>query len=210
MTWKQSPVHRAYTFLPLIASAIALVLAAGCSIEMNPSVDAQLGTHSVTVKPGAMTVSQSSSISGKKEVHTFECGDNAITISNEFLTVNHVKYGKLEPGESVEVNHGEVLISGVARKGVPLTPEEMPKPDRAETTANLDQYEVTIVPGASTSTTSSFMGSHTLKVGRVKVTVQGNQLSVDNKSYGKLLAGDTIRVENGVVYVSDKLRKPVR
>ena len=185
----------------------------GCSVRMktNEKSETDMGSHHVVVKPGRTFTSSSSSSGGGNTTYEYSCGDVSITIRNEELIVNNVTYGQLNAGDPVSVDNRKVFVAGQPREGKPLSEEEILKnADVKETTKELAGYAVTIRPGAHGFTTTQLFGKHTLTVGKTKVTIKNDELSVNDKAYGKLKKGDAIVVENSRVFVSGTERQPAK
>jgi hypothetical protein len=77
-------------------------------------VEATLGGHTVVVTDCYRTSvpPPKQSIEAEGTVYRFKpCRDAEVTIRRDGLTVNGRKYGPLNPGDSVTVDHGRVLIN---------------------------------------------------------------------------------------------------
>lgn len=197
--------------MPIVAGlAVALALS-GCSVQvkMNEKNETDMGSHHVVVKPGSTFTSSSSSSGGDTETYQYSCGEVSIEIKNEELIVNNTRYGELTPGVDILVDHGVVFVGGEKREGTPMTSDEiMDAAPVKETTKDLDGYAVTVRPGSSFTSTTQVFGKHTLTVGKTKVSIKNNALSVNGASYGNLTEGDEIVVEQNSVTVSGKKREP--
>ena len=199
-----------------IAAAMGVLVAsliAGCSVQvkMNESNETDMGSHHVTVKPGGGLASSSSAVSGDVATYKYSCGDTSVIINNEELVVNNVSYGKLAAGEAVLIDQGKVSVAGKPRQGTAMSDEELSAAGAVkETTKTLAGYDVTVRPGSPSSFTMQLLGKHTLTVGGTSVSIKKNELSVNDKSYGQLKAGDVILVENKTVSVSGKIRQAKR
>jgi len=68
----------------------------------------RLGTHLIKVSPACWSSESSSSGEDK---HRFSCGGTTIAIEQEQLTVNGQSYGALQPGDTVEVEDGKVIVN---------------------------------------------------------------------------------------------------
>lgn len=82
-------------------------------------VEANVGGHTIAVTDCYRTSvpppqKQEDSASGKTTYHFVPCRDADISLRDEELTVNGRKYGKLNSGDTVTVDHGIVLINGQA------------------------------------------------------------------------------------------------
>lgn len=190
------------------AAGLILALLVGCTPE---SSEKMLGSHRVRIKPGTITTSSSqssSSGSGTSETYyEFSSGTTRVAIKNEELIINDQTYGKLNPNDSIEVDHGRVLVNDKAVQGRTLTEKEMQAAAPvAETTGVVGGYPVTVRPGASSTTKTSIFGRHTFSAGASVIVVEEDALTVNGKGYGKLQKGDTITVEFGRVLVSGKER----
>jgi len=197
--------------MAVIASLIVALGLSGCSfqVKVNDKNETDMGSHHVVLKPGSTFTSSSSSSGGDTETYQYRCGDVTIEIKNDQLIVNDVRYGTLSPGVEILVDHGTVLVGGEKRRGTPMTPQEiMDATPVKETTEDLNGYAVTVRPGSSFTSTSQVFGKHTLTVGRTKVSIKNDELSVNGTPYGNLTKGDTILVEQGAVAVSGETREP--
>ena len=94
-------------------------LTSACSRSNNlllGRVETNVGGHAVAVTDCYRTSvppaqKQEDSASGKTTYHFVPCRDADIAIRDEELTVNNQKYGKLNSGDTVTVDHGKVLIN---------------------------------------------------------------------------------------------------
>lgn len=194
--------------------AVGLILSlalAGCSVQVkvNEKDETDMGSHHVVVKPGSTFTRSSSSSGGGTDTYQYSCGDVSIEIKNEELIVNNVRYGELTSGVDILIDHGVVFVGGEKREGTPMTAQEvMDAAPVKETTKDLDGYAVTVRPGSSFTSTTQVFGRHTLTVGKTKVSIKNDELSVNGTSYGNLTKGDDILVEQGSVTVSGKTREP--
>jgi len=193
-----------------ILNLIIATLFAGCSVEVttNAKSETDMGSHHVVVKPRSTFTSSSSMSSGDTETHQFTCGEISITIRNEELIVNNVKYGKLENGQAVLIDNGKVFVADKERQGTPMSDEEVvASASVKQSTKELAGYNVTVRPGSSFTSTSQVLSKHTFTVGKTKVSIKKDELFVNGESYGKLKTGDTIVVENKKVSVSGEVRE---
>ena len=99
-----------------IASAcicgVILALAA-CSRSNNllmGRVEATVGTHTVVVTDCYRTSVAPPERLSNGDHHFMPCRDADVWIRSEELTVNGTAYGRLEPGDSVLVDHGKVSV----------------------------------------------------------------------------------------------------
>lgn len=84
----------------------------------------QLGTHSVSVRPQCISTSTSSH--GRTEQdgtsrithYEFTCGDTAILIRDNTLTVNGKSYGTLNEGDAIAIDYGKVRVNSKVRAEV--------------------------------------------------------------------------------------------
>ncbi|MEO6724694.1 MAG: hypothetical protein ABIP14_05280 [Blastocatellia bacterium] len=108
----------------LVCVYVALTSACGRSNNLLLGrVEANVGGHTVAVTDCYRTSvslpqKQEDSASGKPTYHFVPCRDADIAIRDEELTVNNQKYGKLNSGDTVTVDHGKVLIND---RAVPVT-----------------------------------------------------------------------------------------
>ena len=113
-----------------ITLASLLTLISSCSKSNNlllGRVEAKLGTHVVVVTdcyrtsvPPAQSLPDSSDGS---TIYRFKpCADADIVIRNEQLTVNEKRFESLAPGDTVIVDHGQVLVNTHLARRVPETP----------------------------------------------------------------------------------------
>lgn len=198
------------TFIAAMSGVALIAWVGGCSVHVsvNAKSETDLGSHHVVVKPGGTFTTSSSSSGGGTERYHFSCGDTSIEIQNEELMVNNRKYGKLRGGESVLVDHGKVFVGDQEREGTPMSNEEViDSAPIKEKTLEFAGHDVTVLPGSSFTSTTTFFGKQTLTVGQTKVTIEKDELFVNGTDYGALKPGDTIRVENKAVLVSGKPRE---
>lgn len=188
-----------------------LTLAVGCSFKMavDDKNETDMGSHHVVVKPGSTFTSSSSSSVGNSETHQYTCGDFTITIDNDELIVNNAYYGKLNPGDSVLIDNGKVLVENQERSSTPISNDEiLGAAPVKESTEKLAGYDVTVRPGSSFTSTTQILGVDTFTVGQTEVSIKKDELTVDGQSYGRLNQGDSILIENSEVRVSGDLRAP--
>lgn len=193
-----------------IVGVVIVVLVAGCSVQVNVNKkkETDMGTHHVVVKPGSTFTSSSSSSGGDNESYQFSCGEISVTIQNEELIVNNVKYGMLKTGETVLIDNGKVFVADQERQGTPMSDQEvLASASVKESTKELAGYSVTVRPGSPLTSTTQIFGKHTFTVGKTKVSIKKNELFVNEVSYGQLKTSDTILVENKKVSVSGKVRE---
>jgi len=101
------------TIQRLSAAYVLLLLAVGCSRSNNimlGEVRAVLGSHAVRVTDCYRTsVPPVTQMGGEPRIYRFKpCRDADIAIRGEELLVNGRSYGKLQPNDSVLVDHGVV------------------------------------------------------------------------------------------------------
>ncbi len=193
-----------------IIGVIVVTVLAGCSVQVNANKEKEtdMGTHHVVVKPGSTFTSSSSSSGGDTETYQFSCGEISVTIQNEKLIVNNVRYGILKTGEIVVIDNGKVFVADQERQGTPMSDQEvLSSASVKESTKELAGYNVTVRPGSSFTSTTQVFGKHSLTIGKTKVSIKKNELFVDDNPYGQLKTGDTILVENKKVTVSGKVRE---
>jgi hypothetical protein len=102
----------------------ACLLGAAASVSCGRSnnvllgrVEAKVGGHQVVVtdcyrtSPPAPEKVEAAAAEGAAAYHYAPCRDADIFIRDEELTVNGARYGRLQPGDSVTVDHGKVLIN---------------------------------------------------------------------------------------------------
>jgi hypothetical protein len=102
------------------ACLIGAAVSVSCSKSNNVllgRVEAKVGGHAVVVTdcyrtsaPAPQKV-EGNAASGRETYRYTPCRDADILISDEQLTVNGTRYGRLQPGDSVTVDHGKVLIN---------------------------------------------------------------------------------------------------
>lgn len=104
----------------LLICLVLLCGTSGCTVNVsvNAMRETDLGSHHVVVRPGSTTTSTTEATFGENATYEFTCGDVQIKIENEALAVNGKSYGMLKPGESIEVDHGKVLVAGEVRQPV--------------------------------------------------------------------------------------------
>ena len=74
-------------------------------------VEATVGAHAVVVTDCYRTSVPEPQKVSDAEIHFKPCRDAEVVIRNEELSVNDQNYGKLQPNDSVTVDHGKVLIN---------------------------------------------------------------------------------------------------
>jgi hypothetical protein len=97
----------------------AAVLISACSKSNNlllGRVEAKFGTHTIIVTDCYRTSvppaqSGKDSLDGSTFYHFTPCLDADVIIRNERLTVNRRTYERLAPGDTVIVDHGQVLVN---------------------------------------------------------------------------------------------------
>jgi hypothetical protein len=103
-----------------VACLLCAALSAACGGSNNVllgRVEAKVGSHTVVVTDCYRTSAPApqrveGSAGGARETYRYTpCRDADILISDEQLTVNGVRYGRLQPGDSVTVDHGKVLVN---------------------------------------------------------------------------------------------------
>ena len=195
----------------VIIGLLSVALATGCSFQFNVNEknEKKMGTHHVVVKPGSAFTSSFSSSGAGNETYQFTCGEISVTIHNEELIVNNVKYGTLQTGEAVLIDNGKVSVADQERQGIPMSDQEVLSSASVKvSTKELAGYSVTVRPGSSFTSTTQGFGKHTLTVGKTTVSIKKNELFVNETSYGQLETGDAILVENKKVSVSGTVREP--
>ena len=107
----------------LIAVSLLVVGTACISFHHIPS-KAQLGTHSVSVRPQCDFSSTRShrhtEANGASRIthYEFKCGDTAILIRDNTITVNGKSYGALNEGDEIAVDYGKVRVNSKVRAEV--------------------------------------------------------------------------------------------
>ena len=103
---------------------LLLVVGTACiKIQHIPSTG-QLGTHSVSVRPQCTTTSTRShrhtEPDGTSRIthYEFKCGDYAILIRDNTLTVNGKSYGTLNEGDAIAIDFGKVRVNSEVRAEV--------------------------------------------------------------------------------------------
>jgi hypothetical protein len=105
-----------------VACSAVAALSVSCGRSNNVllgRVEAKVGGHEVVVTdcyrtevPAPRKV-EGDTAGGARETYRFTpCRDADVLISDEELSVNGTRYGRLRPGDSVTVDHGKVLING--------------------------------------------------------------------------------------------------
>jgi hypothetical protein len=90
-------------------------------------VQAKLGTHVVVVtdcyRTSVSPAQASTNSADGSTVYRFKpCADADIVIHNEQLTVNGKRFESLVPGETVIVDHGQVLVNTHIARNAPENP----------------------------------------------------------------------------------------
>jgi hypothetical protein len=105
-------------YLPLIGLCVAAALSVACSHSNNllaGRVEAMVGSHTVVVTDCYRTsVPPPRQIedAGRPAWRFTPCKDADVLIRGEELVVNGQSYGRLNPTDSVLVDHGVVKING--------------------------------------------------------------------------------------------------
>ncbi|MCX6145067.1 MAG: hypothetical protein NTZ35_17840 [Ignavibacteriales bacterium] len=117
---------------PTIAMTLVslLMLISSCSRSNNlllGRVEAKLGTHTVIVTDCYQTSvpptqAGKDSTDGSTFYHFTPCLDADVVIRNEWLMVNRRAYERLSPGDTVIVDHGQVLVNTHLAQSAPETP----------------------------------------------------------------------------------------
>ncbi|HEX8160850.1 MAG TPA: hypothetical protein VF538_03055 [Pyrinomonadaceae bacterium] len=105
-------------FAACLAAAAASVSCGKSNNVLLGRVEAKVGGHAVVVTdcyrtevPAPRKV-EGTAAGGARETYRFTpCRDADILIRDEELSVNGTRYGRLQPGDSVTVDHGKVLIN---------------------------------------------------------------------------------------------------
>lgn len=96
-----------------IVLAFCCAFLCGCSSSNNlllGEVRATVGTHAVMVTDCYRTSVDAPRKTGAASFEYVPCRDARVTIQDEQLTVNGRAYGKLQPRDSVLVDHGVVSV----------------------------------------------------------------------------------------------------
>jgi hypothetical protein len=103
----------------MITALSAAVYVSSCSKSNNlllGRVETKLGTHTIIVTdcyrtsvPPAQV--EKDSVNGSTSYHFAPCLDADIVIRNEWPTVNRKAYERLSPGDTVIIDHGQVLVN---------------------------------------------------------------------------------------------------
>lgn len=192
-----------------------LLFLKGCVVNtgFNAESETDLGSHHVTVRPGNTLTSSSEMSQGEDITYEFTCGEVKIKIENELLTVNNQIYGELKPGQSIEIDHGKVIVDGEERKSLgKVTSEENEDDGEQESETELGSHLVTVKPGSTLTSSSEFTfgNSTTYKYtcGTVNIQIKNEMLTVNDKSYGELKPGEPVEIDHGKVFISDQARAP--
>jgi len=197
----------------MLIACFAFVLG-GCRVGVpararNTTRTTTMGSHKVTICPGASYTSSSSSTGNGHERRKFTCGAVTIVIEDENLSVNGQSYGALNKGDSVRVDHGVVYVQDKKVDPEPGPGKQLPdpRPDPPETTYQVGDYPVTVRPGSVSMSLVGAMGKDKLTSGATIVVIDGDKLTVNDASYGKLKPGDTVLVDHGKVSISGQPRQ---
>ena len=106
------------------------VFISACSKSNNlllGRVEARLGTHMVVVTDCYRTSIPpppvlADSVDGSAVYRFKPCADADIIIHNEQLVVNEKRFERLAPGDTVIVDHGQVLVNTHVAQRTPETP----------------------------------------------------------------------------------------
>jgi len=121
-------------FVMILLSAVVFLSA--CSKSNNlllGRVEATLGTHTIVVTDCYRTSvppaqASKDSVDGSPIYRFTPCKDADVVIRDERLTVNGTSYERLSPGDTVVVDHGQVLVNAhIARRAVE-TPQQSLSP----------------------------------------------------------------------------------
>lgn len=109
-------------FMTVVSAAVCITACSKSNNLLLGRVEAKLGTHTIIVTDCYRTSvppvqSLRDSADGSMFYRFTPCKDADIVIRNVRLTVNGISYEKLSPGDTVIVDHGQVLVnSHIARK----------------------------------------------------------------------------------------------
>lgn len=83
-----------------------------------------------------------------------------------------------------------------------------------ESETDMGSHHVVIKPGSTlTSSSSVTFGDdekYEFTCGDITVKIENEELIVNEKNYGKLEAGQSIKIDHGTVFVADQERTPVK
>jgi hypothetical protein len=102
-----------------VAAICAAMMASACSRENNlllGRVEATIGGHQVVVTDCYRTsvpkpTEGAAPAGGTREYRYTPCRDADVLIRGDQLLVNGRSYGRINPGDSITVDHGKVLIN---------------------------------------------------------------------------------------------------
>lgn len=98
---------------PLFLLSLACLCLCGCTGSNNlllGEVRATVGTHAVVVTDCYRTSVDPPHQTGSASYEYVPCRDARVSIRDEQLTVNGQTYGKLNPRDSILVDHGVVSV----------------------------------------------------------------------------------------------------
>lgn len=101
-----------------------LVVGTACIRFHHIPSKAQLGSHSVSVRPQCDVTSTRShrhtEADGTSRItyYEFTCGDTAVLIRDNTLTVNDKSYGMLNAGDQIAIDYGKVRVNSEVRAEV--------------------------------------------------------------------------------------------
>jgi hypothetical protein len=128
----EDQVRSASTHRLFVMTLVTAAVISACSKSNNVflgRIERTLGSHTVVVTDcyrASVPLPEESRdpLDGSTIYHFMPCKDAEIIIHHEHLVVNGVAYEKLEPGDTVVVDHGHVLIDTHAARRAPANAEQ--------------------------------------------------------------------------------------
>ena len=199
----------------LVAAFVLALSGTGCDekkLTRFGESETYIGSHKVTIRPGSPYINHSTEGSGPAKIQEFTCAEHRVILEGRELIINNLSYGEPPPRSTILIEYGKVFINGLPGHG--KTPkkagETIDSREQVEPSVRLGGYSMKIRPGHMVKTRFHSEEGHTLRLGDHKYTIKEDEFFIDDVSFGKLYPGDTILVDHGSVFVSDRERAPAK
>lgn len=110
-----------FSLLVIVSSQF---FSAACIRFHHEPTRAELGTHLISIRPQcevpSTTAHRRSEQDGSSHIthYEFKCGDTAVLIRDNTLTVNGKSYGSLGEGDQIAIDFGKVRVNSEVRSEV--------------------------------------------------------------------------------------------